>query len=76
MKKFLSTVFLLILASNYAQSSENCKIHKKLSKDYLKCLGEKLKSKSSGVGLDASNIKEKKTISDWFKKKKWTLKII
>ena len=30
----------------------------------------KLKNKSSGVGLDTTNIKEKKTISDWFKKKK------
>jgi hypothetical protein len=33
-------------------------------------LGEKLKNKSSGVGLNTDNIKEKKTISDWFKKKK------
>ena len=70
MKKILSIIFLLILATNYAQSSESCKVHKKLSKDYLKCLGEKLKNKSSGVGLDTDNIKEKKTISDWFKKKK------
>ena len=46
------------------------KVYKKLSKDYLKCLGGKLKSKSSGVGLDTSNIKEKKTLSDWLKKKK------
>ena len=70
MKKILSIIFLLILTTNYAQSSENCKVHKKLSKDYLKCLGEKLKNKSSGVGLDTGNIKEKKNISDWFKKKK------
>jgi hypothetical protein len=26
--------------------------------------------------LDANNIKEKKTLSDWFKKKKWHLKKI
>ncbi len=70
MKKILSIIFLLILTTNYALSSESCKVHKKLSKDYLKCLGEKLKNKSSGVGLDTDNIKEKKTISDWFKKKK------
>ena len=70
MNKILSIIFLLILTTNYAQSSESCKVHKKLSKDYLKCLGEKLKNKSSGVGLDTDNIKEKKTISDWFKKKK------
>tara|TARA_B100000965_G_scaffold360958_1_gene342038 strand:+ start:386 stop:598 length:213 start_codon:yes stop_codon:yes gene_type:complete len=70
MKKILSIIFLLVFTSNYALSSENCKDHKKLSKEYLKCLGGKLKNKSSNVGLDTSNIKEKKTISDWFKKKK------
>ena len=70
MKRILFSIFLLMLTISYAQSSESCKVYKKLSKDYLKCLGGKLKSKSSGVGLDTSNIKEKKTLSDWFKKKK------
>jgi len=70
MKKILSIIFLLVFTSNYALSSENCKSHKKLSKEYLKCLGGKLKNKSSNVGLNTNNIKEKKTISDWFKKKK------
>ena len=70
MKKILTLIFILILTTNYAHSSEDCKQYKKLSKDYLKCLGGKLKTKSSGVGLDTSNIKEKKTLSDWFKKKK------
>ncbi len=70
MKKIIIIIFLFIFTSNYAQSSESCKGYKKLSKDYLKCLGGKLKNKSSNVGLDTSNIKEKKTLSDWFKKKK------
>ena len=59
-----------MLTTSYSQSSESCKVHKKLSKDYLKCIAGKLKDKSSKVELDATNIKEKKTISDWFKKKK------
>ena len=59
-----------MLTTSYSQSSESCKVHKKLSKDYLKCIAGKLKDKSSEVELDATNIKEKKTISDWFKKKK------
>ena len=70
MKKIVALIFILILTTNYAHSSDDCKQYKKLSKDYLKCLTGKLKDKSSEVGLDATNIKEKKTISDWFKKKK------
>ena len=75
MKRILYSIILLFLITSYAQSSENCKVYKKLSKNYLKCLAGKLKDKSSGVGLDTTNIKEKKTISDWFKKK-WVLKKI
>ena len=70
MKKILALIFILIFTTNYAYSSDDCKQYKKLSKDYLKCLGGKLKGKSTSVGLDTSNIKEKKTLSDWFKKKK------
>ena len=50
MKKILTLIFILIITTNYAHSSGDCKQYKKLSKDYLKCLGGKLKSKSSGVG--------------------------
>ena len=70
MKKILTLIFILILTTNYAHSSDDCNQYKKLSKDYLKCLGGKFKSKSSDVGLDTTNIKEKKTLSDWLKKKK------
>ncbi len=70
MKKILLLVFILTLTTNYAHSSDDCNQYKKLSKDYLKCLGGKFKSKSSDVSLDTTNIKEKKTLSDWLKKKK------
>ena len=70
MKKILALIFILTFTTNYAYSSDDCKQYKKLSKNYLKCLGGKLKGKSSGVDFDTSNIKEKKTLSDWFKKKK------
>ena len=70
MKRILYSIILLLLTISYAQSSESCKVYKKLSKDYIKCISEKLKDKSSGFGLNTKNIKEKKTISDWFKKKK------
>ena len=69
MKKILLSVFILTLTTNYAYPSDECKQYKKLSKDYLKCIAGKLKDKSSEVELDTANIKEKKTISDWFKKK-------
>ena len=72
MKKIIAIVFLLAFTTSHVQSDESCKQYKKLSKNYLKCLGGKLnlKNKSSNISLDASNIKEKKTLSDWFKKKK------
>ena len=72
MKKIITIIFLVVFATSHVQSAESCKQYKKLSKNYLKCLGGKLnlKNKSSGLSLDANNIKEKKTLSDWFKKKK------
>jgi len=72
MKRIITIVFLFAFIITHVHSAENCKQYKKLSKNYLKCLGGKLnlKNKSSGLGLDTNNIKEKKTLSDWFKKKK------
>ncbi len=49
--------------------NENCSSYKKLSQEYLKCLGAKVKKKTSGLGLDTNNVKEKKYLNDWFKKK-------
>ena len=70
MKKIITTIFLIAFTSNHVQSAENCKQYKKLSKNYLKCLSGKLNLKNKTSGFDTSNIKEKKTLSDWFKKKK------
>ena len=72
MKRIIIIVFLIFFVPSHSYSSEDCKQYKKLSKNYLKCLSGKLsfKNKSSGISLDTSNIKEKKTLSDWFKKKK------
>jgi len=76
MKKIYIILFLFIVFNTNAYSSSDCSQIKKLSKDYLSCLGKKAKEKTSNIGLDTSNIKEKKTIADWFKKKKWVLKKI
>jgi len=70
MKKIITIIFLITFTSSHVQSAENCKQYKKLSKNYLKCLSGKLNLKNKTSGLDTSNIKEKKTLSDWFKKKK------
>ena len=39
-------------------------------RDYLKCLGGKIKKKTSSLGVNTDNPKEKKYLTDWFKKKK------
>tara|TARA_B100001175_G_C18949763_1_gene375374 strand:- start:183 stop:401 length:219 start_codon:yes stop_codon:yes gene_type:complete len=69
-KVLLIGLFLMFTSTLNADEKKNCKELKKLSKDYLACISGNLKSSTTGLGLDTSNIKEKKTISDWFKKKK------
>ena len=69
-KVLLIGLFLAFTSILNADEKKNCKELKKLSKDYLACISGNLKSSTTGLGLDTSNIKEKKTISDWFKKKK------
>ena len=70
MKKILILITLTTFISNFSFADDNCSSYKKLSKEHLKCLGSKIKKKSSSIGLDAGNIKEKKYLTDWFKKKK------
>ena len=70
MKKIYVILFLSIFFNTTAYSNTDCSQIKKFSKDYVSCLGKKAKEKTSNIGLDTSNIKEKKTLSDWFKKKK------
>tara|TARA_B100000575_G_C22567464_1_gene359736 strand:- start:275 stop:487 length:213 start_codon:yes stop_codon:yes gene_type:complete len=70
MKSLIFISILILLSINNSFSEENCTNYKKLSKEYLKCIGGKIKEKSSNVGIDSDNIKEKKYLVDWFKKKK------
>ena len=70
MKKLLFIICLSVLLSNNALSDTDCSEIKKLTKEYITCLAKKSKEKTSNLGLDVSNIKEKKYLSDWFKKKK------
>ena len=60
MKKIYIILFLFIVINTSAYSNSDCSQFKKLSKDYLSCLGKKAKEKTSNIGLDTSNIKEKK----------------
>tara|TARA_Y100000741_G_scaffold179468_1_gene136400 strand:- start:420 stop:683 length:264 start_codon:yes stop_codon:yes gene_type:complete len=69
-KILLIGLFIIFASSLKADEKKDCKEFKKLSKDYLACITGNLKSSTTGLGLDTSDIKEKKTISDWFKKKK------
>ena len=70
MKKLLLLIVLSMFIGNYSLAKSDCSSFKKLSKEHLKCLGSKIKKKSSSIGLDTSNIKEKKYLTDWLKKKK------
>ena len=70
MKKLLFIICLSVLFSNNALSDTDCSEIKKLTKEYITCLAKRSKEKTSNLGLDVSNIKEKKYLSDWFKKKK------
>ena len=70
MKYIILFIITIIFTINSAYAKKNCTEFRKFSKDYLKCIGGNLKNKSSNVVLDTENIKEKKYITDWFKKKK------
>ena len=72
MKKIILTVSIFFMFSSVTNSNENnCEDKKLVSKILCKSfgLGKDSSSKLSNVELDTSNIKEKKYISDWFKKK-------
>ena len=69
MKKLFFLIILSFFINNYSMGNENCSSYKKLSQEYLKGLSAKVKKKTSGLGLDTNNVKEKKYLTDWFKKK-------
>ena len=72
MKKIILilSIFFMLSSVTYPQEN-NCEDKKLVSKILCKSvgLGKDSSSKLSNVELDTSNIKEKKYISDWFKKK-------
>jgi len=70
MKKLIILIFMSLFINNFSFANDKCSNYKKLSKNYLKCLGGKIKNKTSNLGVDTSNPKEKKYLTDWFKKKK------
>ena len=65
---FIYSVLLFFLNVNAAEKKD-CSMLKKLSKDYWICKKNNLKASTDDVGFDTSNIKKKKTLADWFKKK-------
>ena len=69
MKKIFFIIFVSVLFYTNTYGNVDCSQIKKLSKEYLSCLGKKTKEKTSNITIDTSNIKEKKYLSDWFKKK-------
>ena len=72
MKRIIIIVSILFMFSSATYSEENNFENKKLvSKILCKSfgLGKVSSSKISNVEMDTSNIKEKKYISAWFKKK-------
>ena len=46
MKKLFFLIILSFFINNYSMGNENCSSYKKLSKEYLKCLGGKAKKKN------------------------------
>ena len=74
MKNKLIIILLTLFISTNVSGTENdiCSEKKLFNKIWCKTFGKgKDSSKSlTDIGIDSSNIKEKKTLSDWIKKKK------
>ena len=66
---FIILTFIMFTTSPLS-ANEKCTDIKKFSKEYLKCISGKIKDKTLNIELDTSNVKEKKYLTDWFKKKK------
>ncbi|MDA9663379.1 hypothetical protein N9T65_00700 [Candidatus Pelagibacter sp.] len=72
MKKIFYTIFLvLFLNISIADDNLDCSKFKKISKEYLSCKTDNVKSKSKEFTIipDLKNLSEKKTLADIFKKK-------
>ena len=65
MKKNLIVILLLLFVCSNAYGNTDCSKIKKISPKFYLCKAGKLKN----LKLNTENIKEKKYLSDWFKKK-------
>ena len=72
MKKIFFAIIItgLFQTLSYAAEKKDCTNVKKFTPKYLACKVGSIASNSENVGLDTKNVKEKKYITDWFKKKK------
>ena len=71
--KIIFILFIYLLASNatFAEEKKDCSKKKLVNKILCKTLGKDKDGKSKfSIALDTKNIKEKKYLTDWFKKKK------
>ena len=71
--KIILILFIYLLTSNatFAKENKDCSEKKLVNKILCKTLGKDKDSKSKfSIALDTKNIKEKKYLTDWFKKKK------
>ena len=49
MKKLIILIFMSLFINNFSFANDKCSNYKKLSKNYLKCLGGKIKNKTSNL---------------------------
>ena len=72
MSKIYVTLIIFILIQNPLLASEkkDCTKINKLSPKFLACKLSNVTKDNKNLSFDSENIKDKKYISDWFKKKK------
>jgi len=71
--KIILILFIYLITSNatFAEEKKDCSKKKLVNKILCKTLGKGKDSESKfSFGLDTKNIKDKKYLTDWFKKKK------
>tara|TARA_Y100000741_G_scaffold207623_1_gene158016 strand:+ start:192 stop:404 length:213 start_codon:yes stop_codon:yes gene_type:complete len=61
--------YLLSSSSSIAEEIKDCSKKKLVNKILCKTMGNKDNKSKFSFGLDTKNIKEKKYLTDWFKKK-------
>ena len=63
-------IYLMSSTATFAEEKKDCSEKKLVNKILCKTLGKSKDNKSNfSFGLDTNNIKDKKYLTDWFKKK-------